>query len=396
MSDFRAQASALRDELVARRRDLHQHPELAFEEVRTAGIIAEELGRLGLEVQTGVGKTGVIGILEGDQDGPTVMYRADMDALPIQEENEVDYASLTPGKMHACGHDGHVTIALGVAKLLSQQRRNLSGRVKFVFQPAEEAGVGALAMIEDGVLHGPRPDVVLGLHLWNPLPIGTLGVAEGPVMASCSVFRVLVKGRGGHAALPYTTNDPVNCTAQLINALHALVGRRVNMMEGVAVLSVTSIMTSSTAYNVIPDQVEILGTFRTFDTKTALMIEQQIRDISASTCQAAGCSEEVTIAHKTFPVINDAEVTARVRRVFSRDFSQYAQDTTARTMASEDVSYLMGDAPGMYFFLGASNAERGLTYGHHHPRFDFDEAALPLGVALMATAVADYLTDDGK
>jgi len=396
MNHFRAEAEALREELVARRRDLHQHPELAFEEVRTAGIIAEELGRLGLEVQTGVGKTGVVAILEGEQDGPTVMYRADMDALPIQEENEVEYASRTPGKMHACGHDGHVTIALGVAKLLSRRRENLAGRVKFVFQPAEEAGVGALAMLEDGVMQGPSPDVVLGLHLWNPLPVGTLGVAEGPVMASCSIFRVLVKGRGGHAALPYTTNDPVICTAQLVNALHALVGRRVNPLDGLAVLSVTSIVTSSTTYNVIPDQVEILGTFRTMRHETALLLEQQIREISASVCQSWGCTEEVTVDHKTFPVINDPEVTARVRRVFADSFSEYTLDTSARTMASEDVSFLMNDAPGMYFFVGSSNAERGLTYGHHHPRFDFDEDVLPLSVALMSSAVADYLTTDGK
>lgn len=396
MNNFRAEAEALREELIARRRDLHQYPELAFEEVRTAGIIAEELGRLGLEVQTGVGKTGVVGILEGDQDGPTVMYRADMDALPIQEENEVEYASRTPGKMHACGHDGHVTIALGVAKLLSQQRDSLAGRVKFVFQPAEEGGVGALAMVNDGVMTGPPPDVVLGLHLWNPLPIGTLGVAEGAVMASCSIFRVLVKGRGGHAALPYTTNDPVICTAQLVNALHALVGRRVNLMDGLAVLSVTSLVTSSTTYNVIPDQVEILGTFRTLHNDTALLIEQQIREISASVCQSWGCAEEVTVEHKTFPVVNDADVTARVRQVFAGSFADCTLDTTARTMASEDVSYLMNDAPGMYFFVGSSNAERGLTYGHHHPRFDFDEDALPLSVALMSAAVADYLTGDGK
>jgi amidohydrolase len=396
MNDFRAEAEALRDELVARRRDLHQHPELSFEEVRTAGIIADELGRLGLEVQTGIGKTGVIGILEGDHDGPTVMYRADMDALPIQEENEVEYVSRIPGKMHACGHDGHVTIALGVAKLLSQRRATLAGRVKFVFQPAEEIGAGSLAMIKDGVLHEPKADVVLGLHLWTPLPLGTIGVAEGPVMSGCSVFRVVIQGKGGHAALPYTTHDPVVCTAQIINALHALVSRRVNLMDGVAVLSVTSLATSSHATNVIPDQVEILGTFRTFDAVTSRQIEQHIQQIAASTCQTWGCTAEVSVTHQTIPVINDSEVTARVRDVFAGSFDELVLDGTARTMASEDVSYLMQDAPGMYFFVGASNAERGLTNGHHHPRFDFDEDALPLGVALMAAAVADYLTGDGK
>ena len=392
--DFRAGAEAMRDDLIAQRRDFHQHPELAFGEVRTAGIVADELRHLGMEVQTGIGKTGVVGILEGDHDGPTVMYRADMDALPIHEENDVDYCSQTPGVMHACGHDGHVSVALGVARLLVQHRDSIAGRVKFVFQPGEEGAGGALAMIEDGVLNGPTPDVVLGLHLWSPLSIGTVGVADGAVMSGSSTFQLVIQGRGGHAALPYTTIDPVACAGQLITALHTLVGRRMDAMAGAVVLSVTGVKSSSHAYNVIPDDVEIQGTFRTFNAYTSEMLEQHIRDVSESVCKAVGCTVDITIKHLTIPVMNDPEVSDRVRRVFAGVVTDDEMlDINARTMASEDVSYMMDEIPGMYFFVGCGNHEKGFTYGHHHPRFDFDEDALPLAVTLMSSAIADYVID---
>ena len=211
--DFIAEANAMRDELVARRRDFHQHPELGFEESRTSGIVAKELNALGLEVQTGVGNTGVVGILEGAGDGPTILYRADMDALPIHEENQADYVSTVDGKMHACGHDGHTSIALGIAKLLSNHRDKLNGRVKFVFQPAEENGSGAKAMIDDGALISPKPDVSLGIHLWNDLEVGTASIVSGPVMSGVSMFKVVVTGKGGHGAMPHQTADPIVCAS---------------------------------------------------------------------------------------------------------------------------------------------------------------------------------------
>ncbi|MAS34556.1 MAG: peptidase M20 [Anaerolineaceae bacterium] len=394
--DFRSEAQAMRDELVARRRDLHRHPELAFEEVRTASIIAEELGQLGLEVQTGVGKTGVVGVLEGEHDGPTVLYRADMDALPILEENEVDYVSTTPGKMHACGHDGHVTIALGVAKLLAAHRDRLAGRVKFVFQPAEETAGGAQAMIADGVMHQPTPDVVLGMHLWNPVPLGTVGVAEGAIMSGASVFQIIVHGQGGHAALPSTAIDPVTCAAQLITALHTMVGRKVDMMAGAVVLSVTSVETSSKAYNVIPEDVEIRGTFRTMNADTSRQLEDHIRAISEAVCGSMGCTVDVNVNHQTIPVVNDSRVTAQMRQLFAGMVGEANLDAQVRTMAAEDVAYMLDAVPGMYVLVGASNAARGLTYDHHHPRFDFDEDVLPLSVGLMSAAVAHYVMPDAQ
>ena len=394
--DFKSQAAALRDELVSRRRDLHRHPEMAFEEVRTAGIVVDELSRLGFEVQSGIGKTGVVGILEGSQDGPTVLYRADMDALPVSEDNDVDYKSHTPGVMHACGHDGHVAIALGVAKLMAAYRDQIAGRIKFVFQPGEEGAGGALAMIDDGVLENPVPDVTLGLHLWNPLPVGTVGIASGPVMSGSSTFQLVIRGHGGHAALPYTTIDPVVCSGQVIIALHTLVGRKMDAMAGAVVLSITSVESSSNGYNVIPESVEIRGTFRTFNAYTSELLEQHIRAMTEAVCQSMDCTADITIRHLTIPTVNDVDVTDRIRRVFADMVDADRLDVTARTMASEDISYFMDEVPGTYFFVGSGNIDKGYTYGHHHPRFDFDEDALPNAVALMAAALADYVIPNGK
>jgi amidohydrolase len=389
--DFLAQAASMREDLVACRRDLHRYPELGFEEFRTSGIVAAELATLGLEVQTGIATTGVVGLLEGDGDGPTVLVRADMDALPIHEETGLDYASTVPGKMHACGHDAHVSIALGVARLISGYRSALKGRVKFVFQPGEEGMGGALAMIQDGVLENPRPDVTLGLHVWTGLEIGTVGVADGAIMSGSSTFQMVIRGRGGHAAMPYTTIDPVHCAGQVIMALHTLVGRKMDAMAGAVVLSVTGVRSSSDAFNIIPQEVEIRGTFRTFNAYTSEVLEQLIRSVTESVCASVGCSVNITVKHLTIPVVNDEQVTAQVREAFARVVGADALDDTVRTMASEDVAYLMDDVPGMYFFVGAGNRDQGITYGHHHPCFNIDEDALPLGVALMSSAVAWFV-----
>jgi amidohydrolase len=392
--DFKQHAEAMRSQLVAHRRDFHMHPELGFEEFRTSAMIAEELSNLGLKVQTGVGKTGVVALLEGEKDGPTVVVRADMDALPLTESNQVEYVSIFPGKMHACGHDGHMAIGLGVAKIFSQHRDKIAGRIKFVFQPAEEGLGGALAMIKDGILSNPKPDVVLGLHLWSELPLGVIGLTEGAIMSGSSTFRLIVNGKGGHAAMPYTTIDPVACTGQLITALHTIVGRKMDAMAGAVVLSVTGVRTSSEAYNAIPQQVEIRGTFRTFNAYTSEMLEQHVRAVSEAVCASVGCTVEITIKHLTIPVVNDADVVTRLRGAFGRLIDVDCINDEFRIMASEDISYMLDEVPGTFFFVGAGNKALGFDYGHHHPRFDFDEDALPLGVALMSAAVGDYVLMD--
>lgn len=387
--NFKAQAEALRDELIARRRDLHKHPELAFEEVRTAGIVAQELQRLGLEVRTGIGKTGVIGLLEGGRDGMTVLVRADMDALPILEENEADYASLTPNKMHACGHDGHTAIALGVAKLLSQHRDQIAGRVKFVFQPAEEVGLGAKAMVTDGALTDPRPDVTVGLHLWNNMPVGTLGVADGPVMAGASIFDIKVTGKGAHAASPHQGIDPVVCAAQIVSAFQTVVSRSADPLDTL-VVSVTNVRAGD-AYNVIPQFAEMRGTVRFFRRETRDLAYERMREIAVNIGFAMRCEVEFNMTDLTIPVINHAEVGAKLRPLFEQYVGAQGLDLNARTMGAEDVSLFMDDIPGMYFFVGAQDMTATTYYGHHHPRFTIDENALPLSVALLTSAVASYV-----
>ncbi len=386
--DFMAEAKAMRAELIERRRDFHRHPELAFEELRTAGIVADELGQLGLEVQTGVGKTGVVGILEGAGDGPTLLYRADMDALPIEEESSADYASSESGKMHACGHDGHTAIALGIAKLLSNHRRRLNGRVKFVFQPAEEVGGGALAMIEDGALESPSPDRALGIHLWNDLEVGKVSVVSGPVMSGAGMFEITVTGRGGHGAMPHQTADPIVCAAQMITALQSIVSRNADPLDTV-VLSIGKIGGGS-ARNVIPQSVTFGGSFRIFREDTRAMVAARIHEIAAGTATAMGCRADVTLGAGIGAVVNDDEVAAHTRAVFA-SLGDVVSAVEQPWMASEDVGLLMERSPSAYLLVGSANHERELDYPHHHPRFDFDEDVLPLSVGLMSAVIADYL-----
>lgn len=387
--DFRAQIEARQAAWIERRRDLHRHPELSFEETRTAGIVAAELERLGLAVQTGVGKTGVVGLLEGEAGGPTVMVRADIDALPVQEENQVEYASQVPGKMHACGHDGHTTIGLAVAELLSQCRSQIAGRVKFVFQPAEEIGQGANAMITDGALRDPVPDVTLGLHLWNELPIGTVALTDGPMMASESDITIRVHGHGGHGGMPHDTRDPILAGSQIICALQSIVSRNLNPIDS-AVMSITYFQAGST-FTVIPPMAELRGTIRSYDPDVRAQVDRRLCEIAEGVAQALGCTADVTVQHNTTPVINSARVNNQLRRVFAEVAPDVKLIDSYRTMAAEDMAYFLDQVPGAFFLVGAANSDRGLDFPHHHPRFDFDEAVIPLAVRLMAAAVVSYV-----
>jgi len=385
MPDYLAEAQEL--DLVAWRRDLHRHPELGFAEVRTASIIARHLSELGLEVQTGIGKTGVVGLLEGCQPGPVVMLRFDMDALPITEENATDYVSQSPGVMHACGHDGHVAIGLGVATLLARHRNELSGSVKFVFQPAEEGMGGAMEMIKDGALQGPRPDVALGLHIFNQLPLGQVAAGEGPVMAAAERFHCIVTGRGGHGATPHQTVDTVVVAAQIVTALQTVVSRNVDPAEPV-VVSVGSLHSGS-AFNIIAEQAELWGTIRTFDEATRQTVLRRVREVVEGTAHTLGASVQLEIEELTLAVVNDVAASARVREAAARVVGAANVGTQQRWMASEDMSYFLREVGGCFFFLGG--ARHPSEFPHHNPRFDFDEAALPQGVAILCDTTASYL-----
>jgi len=390
MTDLYAQAQALFPYTQAMRRDFHMHPEIGFQEVRTSGIIARELRELGLEVSTGIAKTGVIGLIEGAKPGPVIMLRFDIDALPIQEETGAEYASQNSGLMHACGHDGHAAIGLTVAKLLHARREEFGGTIKLVFQPAEEGMGGAQTMVKEGTMESPAPLRSLGLHIWNGKPLGWVGIAAGPVMAGASSFKITVRGKGGHGAIPHLSIDPVLASAQIISALQSIVSRNVDAQKA-AVVTVASIH-SGDAFNVIPAQVEMLGTIRFFEMEVGEMVHRRFNEIVHGIAAAMQCQAEIEISEITPPVINDAATTENVLRAARIVFPAESPDTSPYvTMGSEDFAFFQQKAPGTYFFVGSNNESRGLNFGHHHPKFDFDEEVLVRGSALMAAAALEVL-----
>ncbi|MBN2043687.1 MAG: amidohydrolase [Anaerolineales bacterium] len=385
--DFYAEAEKLFPYTLKLRRDFHMHPELGFEEVRTAGIVAGELNELGIEVTTGVGKTGVVGIIEGRAPGPVVLLRFDMDALPIHEETGAAYASQTPGVMHACGHDGHTAVGLSVAKILHKHRDQFSGTAKLVFQPAEEGLGGAREMVKDGVLTNPKPDFSIGMHVWNDQLVGKIAATAGPMMAASEMFSVTISGKGAHGASPHLGKDPILAASQIITALQSVVSRNVDPLE-TAVISVTAI-NGGTAFNVIPPEVSLKGTIRTYLPEIREMVLRRVDEIIRGIAESMQCTAEIKIEDVTPAVINDPRLAELINGIRNEILPETEDLSGLRTMGSEDMAYLMDDIPGCYIFVGSKNEEKNLVYGHHHPKFDFDEQALMQGVALVsASAVA--------
>ena len=379
----------------ALRRDFHMHPELGFNEIRTSGIAAKELEALGIEVTKGVGKTGVVGLLEGAKPGPTLLLRFDMDALPIVEETGAEYASQNAGVMHACGHDGHTAIGLTVAKILNAHKNEIAGSVKFCFQPSEEGTNGediggAEMMIKDGVLENPKVDMTLSLHLWNEKPLGWVHVAKGPVMAGAEEFKVKIIGKGGHGAMPQAAIDPVACAAQIISAAQTIVSRNVAPTE-TAVVSFTVIQ-GGAAFNVIPQEVVMEGTIRTFEPQARERTLRRFEEIVQGVAAAMECQSEIKIKRLSPALINADKIAAKVQETARRVLPSAIHDNAPYlTMGAEDMAFMQEKAEGCYFFVGSNNAERNLNYGHHHPKFDFDEQALIYGAALMSAAALDIL-----
>ena len=396
MPNFLHQAAELFPFTQSLRRDFHMHPELGFRGIRTGGIVAKKLEALGLEVTKGVGKTGVVGLLEGGKPGPTLLLRFDMDALPIVEETGAEYASQKSGVMHACGHDGHTAIGLTVAKILHAHRDQLAGTIKFCFQPSEEghngeeAG-GAEMMLRDGVLDSPKVDMTLSMHLWNEKPLGWVHVAKGPVMAGAEQFKIKLIGRGGHGAAPNATIDPIIAAVQVVSAAQSIVARNVGPLE-TAVVSFT-MLHSGTAFNVIPQEATLEGTIRTFDLGVRLKVLERFEGIVRGVASAMGCQVEVTVKRLTPALVNADDVAGRVQQTARRVLPDADhEDSPYLTMGAEDMAFMQEKAPGCYFFVGSADRARGLDYGHHHPKFDFDEDALINGAALMAAATADILS----
>ena len=393
--NFLQQAKDLFPYTQSLRRDFHMHPELGFNEIRTGGIVAKELEALGIEVTKGVGKTGVVGLMEGSKPGPTILLRFDMDALPITEETGTEYASINPGVMHACGHDGHTAIGLTVAKILNEHKDELKGSIKFCFQPSEEGTNGeevggALMMMRDGVLESPKVEKTLSLHVWNDKPVGWIHVASGPVMAGAELFIVKLTGKGGHGAAPESTIDPVVAAAQIVTALQTIVSRNVPPLKP-AVVSVTSIH-AGTAFNIIPQTAELNGTIRTFEPEVRKMVHTRFEEIVTGIASSMGCESAITIKQVTAPVINNHAVAESVMKSAQALFPDTEIDTSSYlTMGAEDMGYMQEKVDGCFFFIGSANDDKNLNYNHHHPKFDIDEQSLINGVALMATAAADLL-----
>ncbi|EPZ42206.1 M20 family metallopeptidase [Alicyclobacillus acidoterrestris] len=377
LSNIRSLVQQIGGELVTWRRHLHQNPELSFEEAQTAQFVYDTLSTFpGLELSRPT-KTSVLARLKGAQPGPTLAIRADMDALPITEENDFEFISNTPGKMHACGHDGHTAMLLGTAKILSQLAVQIHGEIRFIFQHAEELFPGgAQEMVNAGVMEGV--DAVIGIHLWSPLEVGKIAVRSGPFMAAPDTFYITIRGKGGHAAMPHTTVDPVVIAAQVVTNLQHIVSRNIDPLDPI-VLSVTQFH-AGTAHNVIPETVELNGTVRSFKPELRTEVPRLMEQIVKGVTEAHGATYEFRYEQGYRPVINDEAVTQRVRDALVEVFGEEVVIEGEPHMGGEDFSAYQSVTPGTFFNVGAGNVAKGIVYPHHHPKFTIDEDALPIGV----------------
>lgn len=382
-------AAALQDEMVALRRDFHAHPELGFEERRSSAAIARYLSGLGLEVRTGLAATGVAAVLQGSRPGRTLMLRADMDALPIQELNDVDYRSINPGVMHACGHDGHMAILLGAARLLSSLKDSLSGRIVFVFQPAEENLGGARSMIDDGVLDNPRVDAALGLHLISILPHGYVGTRSGPFMASVDVFTMRIHGRGGHSAMPGGSVDAIALSADVLSGLNDHVRR--GLPDGSRFLVNIGTIHGGTAPNVVADLVELQGTVRCLDDPVRPLIRDLMEGFLRETMTPRDARFELDYLQGYPIVVNDPAMTDLLVGAAGRVVGPDHVIDMPPAMASEDMAFYLQRVPGCYFFVGAGSDDAGMNAPHHNPHFAIDERSLGTGLKTLCLAAVDYL-----
>ncbi|MCD6419883.1 MAG: amidohydrolase [Synergistetes bacterium] len=377
-------ARELQDYIVEMRRDFHMHPELKWEEHRTAGVVESELKRYGYDVKRVV-DTGVVAVLHGKKAGSTVALRADMDALPIKEETGLPYASQVEGKMHACGHDAHTAMLLAAAQILSEIRDELEGSVKLVFQPAEEGGWGAERMVTAGVVDDV--DAIFGMHIWATMPSGVIGIKAGALLASVDSFEVSIRGKGGHGAEPYKAIDPIVVAVDLVNAYQKIVTREVAATEPV-VISVTTINGGS-AFNIVPEEVRMLGTIRTLDEGIREFVVKRMEDIAKGYATAMRCDATLKLVSKPAPpIVNDAELAVFSREVLS-DMGEIVEPDVA--MIGEDFSFYGKKTRSMFLLLGTRNEEKGIVYPHHHSKFDVDEDVLYKGSAIHAILAYEYL-----
>ncbi len=379
----------MKDWLVEIRRTIHMHPELGFEEVETSKLISEWLERFGFQVKKGIAKTGVVGLLQGSKTGKTVAIRADMDALPLNEVNPVPYASKIKGKMHACGHDAHVTILLGVAKFFSSMKDQVRGNIMWIFQPAEEGGGGGRMMVEEGVLENPKVDAIFGAHVFPQLPIGKVGVCEGEALAAADRFIIKVIGKSGHAASPHLAKDPILAAGHLITQLHSIVSRNVNPLDS-AVITVGKV-SGGTAFNIIPDEVELLGTLRSLNSRVREEVKSRIEEVAQGTAHSFGMDYRFDFEYGYPVLVNDPEMTKLVSEACSKGIGEGNVENLKPSMGAEDFAYYLEKIPGAFFRLGTENEERGIIHPYHSSLFDIDEEVLPFGVEMFVRIIDRYL-----
>ncbi len=388
--DFLAEAKRIEPEIIRTRRTLHQYPELAYHEEKTAELVADMLESMGMTVKRRVGGTGVLGILKGSKKGRVVALRADMDGLPVQEMSDVPFRSKVDGVMHACGHDTHVAMLLGAAKILSDNRAELCGTVKFLFQPAEEHGGrgGAMPMIEDGVMDDPRVDYVFGLHIEATRKSGVFGVREGAIAAAPDTFKVRIVGRGGHGSAPHETVDPIYAAAHVILALQGVSSRMIDPIRPF-VITVGAVH-AGTKENIIPDVATLEGTIRTLDEATRTLAKKRVEEVARGVCKTFGASAEVEFEKDAYPVtVNDQKATEEAITVLKRIPGTRVKRIEA-ILGGEDFSRFLQKAPGTFYFLGTRNPAKGCVYPNHSSKFKVDEDVLKLGAASLAMLAYEF------
>jgi amidohydrolase len=379
----------MKDWLIETRRTLHMNPELGFEEVETSRLIAKYLEKFGLQVKTGMAKTGVIGLLKGGKPGKTVAIRADMDALPMEEANQVPYRSKVKGKMHACGHDAHVTILLGVARLFSSMGNQVQGNIKWVFQPAEEGGGGGRVLTEEGVLENPKVDAIFGAHLFPDLKIGRVGIHEKEGLAATDRFVIKMIGSGAHGAYPHLSRDPIVAVGHLIAQINTIVSRNISPLDS-AVITIGKV-SGGTAFNIIPDEAEILGTVRSLTQKVRGELKSRMEQVTQGVAKSFGLDSHFDFQYGYPALVNDPEMSRLVAAACAKGIGKENVEFIRPSMGGEDFAYYLEKVPGSFFRLGCRNEAKGIVNPFHSSRFDIDEDVLPFGVEMFARIIDEYL-----
>jgi amidohydrolase len=388
-NSIQTKITGMKDWLVEIRRTIHMSPELGFEEVETSKLVAGWLDKFGLQVQRGLAKTGVVGLLQGEKGGKTVAIRADMDALPLEEANQVPYRSKVKGKMHACGHDGHVTILSGVARLFSSIREQVKGNIKWVFQPAEEGGGGGRIMVEEGVLENPRVDAIFGAHLFPDLQIGKVGIHEKEALAATDRVIIKILGKGGHGAYPHLSRDPILAAGHLITQIQSIVSRSIAPLDS-AVVTIGKV-SGGTAFNIIPDEVELLGTVRSLTPRVREELKSRLEQVTQGVAGSFDLDYRFDYQYGYPALVNDPEMSHLVASACAKGIGKENVEFIRPSMGGEDFAYYLQKVPGSFFRLGCRNEEKGIVHPFHSSSFDIDEDVLPFGVEMFARIIDQYL-----